>query len=278
VQDKAILLKSGNGLVQTKKRYGDFVFDAGHRLAWRICLCFVTLKKLEGDELMRSLAAWIGIVLVASGTSLAAENCLTPQEKQDGWQLLFNGTDYTGWKCNTEKPVASPVEDHAMMPHQSGGYVVVYDKPFGDFILKCDVRMPENCNSGIFYRISDLKDPVQAGFEIQISSHAGTSYHDFGAIYDLVPAKGVKLNPTGQWNSVTVTCQGPKVQVDVNGKLVAQMNCDDYTEVGKRTDGTSHKFNRRGIPIKDFARQGYLGFQDHGHKVWFKNVKLKPLD
>ena len=30
--------------------------------------------------------------------------------------------------------------------------------------------------------------------------------------------------------------------------------------------------------VKDFARSGYLGFQDHGHKVWYKNVKLLKLE
>ena len=41
-----------------------------------------------------------------------------------------------------------------------------------------------------------------------------------------------------------------------------------------RADGTMHKFK---IAIKDMPRQGYLGFQDHGHKVWYKNVKLREL-
>jgi hypothetical protein len=49
------------------------------------------------------------------------------------------------------------------------------------------------------------------------------------------------------------------------------MNCDDYDQPGLRPDGSKHKF---GAAIKDFPRKGYLGFQDHGHKVWYKNVKL----
>ena len=65
----------------------------------------------------------------------------------------------------------------------------------------------------------------------------------------------------------------------VNGKLVAEMNCDDFDEPGVCPDGKKHKFKLGGKPraVKDFARTGYLGFQDHGHKVWYKNVKLLEL-
>jgi hypothetical protein len=208
----------------------------------------------------------------------AADNCLTAEEQAAGWQLLFNGKDHTGWVCDNGKKIASAVEDGAIMPYKSGGYLVVHEKQFGDFVLKCDVRMPAQCNSGIFFRVGDLKDPVQTGFEIQISSHAGTSYHDFGAIYDLATPKTAKLNPTGEWNSVTITGRGPEISVEVNGEIVCKMNCDEFTEVGKRPDGTQHKFNKGGIAVKDFPRRGYLGFQDHGHKVWFKNVKLRELN
>ena len=227
---------------------------------------------------MRQFVFCMGMALVITGQAIAEDNCLTREEKADGWQLLFNGKDYTDWVCSNGKPVSSAVEDGAIMPYKSGGYLVVHEKQFGDFVLKCDVRMPEDCNSGVFFRVGDLKDPVQTGFEIQISSHAGESYHNFGAVYDLAKSKKAKLNPTGEWNSVVITCRGPEVSVEVNGEQVSKLNCDDFTEVGKRPDGSSHKFNKRGIAVKDFARKGYLGFQDHGHKVWFKNVKLRELN
>ena len=45
-------------------------------------------------------------------------------------------------------------------------------------------------------------------------------------------------------------------------------------------DGQKHKYKLKGEPraVKDFARKGYLGFQDHGHKVWYKNVKIRELE
>ena len=207
-------------------------------------------------------------------TRRTTDNRLTQQEKADGWQLLFNGRDYTGWKCNNGRKIASPIEHGSLVPHKSGGYLIVYNKPFGDFILKCDVKMGPQCNSGVFFRVGKLLDPVQSGFEMQVLTGKGTGYHDFGAIYDLVkPSKNASRGP-GKWNHIAITCKGPHITVAVNGETVARMNCDEFTTPGKRPDGTPNKFHKA---VKNFPRTGYLGFQDHGHKVWFKNVKLLDL-
>jgi hypothetical protein len=196
-------------------------------------------------------------------------------ENADGWQLLFNGKDTSGWKNNTKKPIAAKIEDRALNPHGSGGYVIVYKKQFGDFVLKCDVKMAQpNCNSGIFVRIGDLNDPVQTGLEVQIHTNTKPDIHGFGAIYDLVaPSKNATHGP-GKWDTVEVMCKGPKIAVTVNGAKVSALDCDEWTQPGKRLDGTSTKFNKA---VKDFARSGYIGLQDHGNNVWFKNIKLRKL-
>jgi hypothetical protein len=203
----------------------------------------------------------------------AADNQLTPQEKAEGWKLLFNGKDNTGWRCNNGKKIATKVEDGCLLPYKSGGYLVIYEKPFGDFVLKCDVKMDPKCNSGVFFRVGEPKDPVQTGFEIQVASEIGTGKHDFGSLYDLV---GPKHTPhlSGDWNSITVTCKGPHVSASVNGEKLVEINCDEWTTPHRSLDGQRNKFRRA---IKDFPRQGYIGFQDHNHPVWFKNVKILEL-
>ena len=224
---------------------------------------------------MRTLASLALFAVLAMPTfARAAENELTKEEQDAGWQLLFNGTDHAGWKCNNGKKIATPVEDGALLPYKSGGYVIIHEKQFGDFVFKCEVKMtPPHCNSGIFFRIGDPKTPVYTGFEVQVYK-GGTGMHDFGAIYDLVPASKNLLNGPGKWDTVEIKCQGPKVSVKVNGTEVAKMNCDEWPEKRLRPDGSKHKF---GVAVKDLPRKGYLGFQDHGHKVWYKNVKILDL-
>lgn len=225
---------------------------------WRLCVSFFM------------------VVAMTAGDVIAADNELTAEEQADGWVLLFNGRDLGEWKNNDGKPVAAKIEDGAINVRNTGGYLLVYDQQFGDFVFKCDVKLgPAECNSGVFLRIGDLADPVNTGLEVQVYDGPLTGRQDFGAIYDLVaPAKDV-ATPTGEWIPMEIRCEGPNVSVKVNGAEVATMNCDDYDKPGLRTDGTAHKFT--GKAIKDFPRSGYIGLQDHGNEVWFKNVKLKEL-
>lgn len=219
-------------------------------------------------------------VLLAS-SAVAGDNELSVEEKKAGWQLLFNGKDLTGWKCNNGKPIATPVEKGSIVPYKSGGYIVIHEKQFDNFVLKCDVRWEDpRCNSGIFFRIEDPKNPVHTGFEIQVMSGTGIGKHQFGAIYDLVSTTKNTGKETGQWNSVEIRCYGPYINVKVNGEEVASMNCDEFDKPGVCPDGKNHKYKLNGEPraVKDFARLGHLGFQDHGHKVWYKNVKLLELE
>ncbi len=228
----------------------------------------------------RSSFVALTVLMLVGAAAGAADNVLTPEEKAAGWQLLFNGKDHTGWKCNNGKAIATPIEDACLMPFKSGGYVVIYNEPFGDFVFKCDIRWEAtHCNSGVFFRVEEPQNPVHTGFEIQVASGKGVGKHAFGAIYDLVPTTVSKGKETGEWNTLEIRCKGPHIAIKLNGEQVACMNCDDFDKPGVCPDGQRHKYRLNGKPraVKDFARSGYLGFQDHGQKVWYKNVKLLEL-
>lgn len=210
------------------------------------------------------------------GNVFAADNELTPEEKADGWELLFNGKDLSGWKNNDGKPLnKEAVKDGTINTHAIGGYLLVYDKEFGDFEFQCDVKMTDgDCNSGIFVRTSDLADPINTALEVQVFHPLGTTLQDFGAIYDLVPPSKQLAKGAGEWNTVNIRCEGPMISVKVNGEQVAELDCDTLDQPGLRADGTKHKFGRA---IKDFARNGYIGLQDHGTDVWFRNIKIREI-
>ena len=53
------------------------------------------------------------------------------------------------------------------------------------------------------------------------------------------------------------------------------MDLDQWTEPNKNPDGSKNKFAK---PLKDFARKGYIGLQDHGRPVWYRNIKIKKLE
>jgi hypothetical protein len=209
--------------------------------------------------------------MVLAALSAAGDNELTDQEKKDGWVLLFDGRSPEGWIGL--KP--ENVQEGAINPYKSGAYVAFAKDPRGDFTLACDVKLSPGCNSGIFIRTGNPKDPVQTGIEIQVFDSAAQEKpgkHDFGAIYDLVAPTKNAAKPAGEWNHIEITCDGPRISVALNGEAIAAMDLDQWTEAGKGPDGAKNKFTKA---LKDFPREGLLGFQDHGKPVWFKNIKLK---
>ena len=209
-------------------------------------------------------ASVIGLFLIAA-LGAAADDFIT----------IFDGTSGDGWITNEpRKPLAKAnVQEDGLNPHGSGGYIVVHDKPHGDFVLDFDYKISKGCNSGVFLRVGDLKDPVMTGLEIAIDDTTGTGMHDTGAFYDLVAPKVNAQKSAGEWNHMTITANGPKIAIRVNGQDVSSIDLDAFDQPGKRPDGSNHKFGN--VTIKDLPRNGYLGFQDHGQDCWYKNVKIK---
>ena len=212
-------------------------------------------------------------LMLALALLAAGDNELTDQEKKDGWLLLFDGKSPEGW-TNLKQ---ANIEEGCINPYKSGNYVTFAKEKYGNFVLACDFKVSKDCNSGIFIRTGDPKDPVQTGIEIQVLDSAGKekmSKHDCGAIYDLVAPTKNTMKPVGEWNHIEITCDKNQIKVALNGEAIAEMDLDQWGEAGKSLDGTKNKFTKA---LKDFPREGLLGFQDHGKPAWFKNIKLKKL-
>jgi hypothetical protein len=211
-----------------------------------------------------------------AGTALAADNSLSDAEKQAGWELLFDGKTLAGWEATASK-AGWVVEDGSIACLAKDGGYLRTARQYGDFELAVDYKIATGTNSGIFVRWGDLRDPVNSGVEIQVIDSAGKAQpdrHDDGAIYDLVAPSKNATRPAGTWNHVVITCRGPRIDVALNGEKIASINVDDYPKAGENPDGTRNKYLH---PLKEFPRRGYVGLQDHGGRVWFKNLKLRPL-
>jgi len=212
------------------------------------------------------------------------ENTWEVKPADAGWTTLFDGKDLSAWqKSSTAKWV---VEDGVIaLAERDDGTLNNADylwtkQQYGDFVLELEFKVcPGYANSGVFLRTADLDDPVYTGIEVQVSnshgreeiSRGGTA----GAIYDcLAPTKNL-ARPAGEWNQYRITCRESLITVELNGEQVLKMDLDRWTETGKNPDGTTNKFTK---PLRDFARQGYIGLQDHGRPVWYRNIRIKQLD
>jgi hypothetical protein len=192
------------------------------------------------------------------------------------FQVLFDGVSGTGWILCDHKPLPKAhVQADGLNPHGTGSYLVVNERKFGDFVLEFDYRLSKGCNSGVFLRTGDLGDPVNTGIEVALDDTTANGLHDSGALYDLVAPSENAQKPAGQWNHMMITAQSARIAVVLNGKAVTKIDLDAWKDASKRPDGSSHKF--RDVAIGKLARNGYLGFQDHGSDCWFKDVKIARL-
>ncbi len=201
--------------------------------------------------------------------SVAYFNKIAAQLNPSGWHDLFdqdlsNGAFQKGtWS----------MQDGVLTRH--GGDYIWTKARYGNFILDLEYMVSEGANSGIFFRTGDLKNYVHTGIEVQIHETTdGTKYGACGAIYDCMPPKKNVAKKAGEWNHYTITCLDNKIYVVLNGEQIIDMDLNNWTEAHKNPDGTGNKFN---TAYKDMPRVGFIGFQDHGQPVWFRNLKIKTL-
>ncbi len=136
-----------------------------------------------------------------------------------------------------------------------------WDEPAGDFIFHVEWRFvpvpgKKGYNSGVFARNS-----ADGKVWLQAQTGDGSGGYLFGDIpvrgktERINLAKQVKLpvvQPAGMWNSLEITCQGPKVFLWSNGYMANYLpNCD--------------------------VRKGYVGLEAEGWHIEFRNVKLKII-
>lgn len=217
------------------------------------------------------------IVLLSPLTGIqAADNELTPQEREEGYVLLFNGTDLKGWHLATGVHGGWKAQDGALNLTKDGRMLYT-DQQYDNFILKLDFKMARNCNSGVFIRVGDPQNPGQTGLEIQIlddASRKEPTFHSCGSIYGFVRPKKHVTRPAGQWNTFIITANKNLITVEMNDAKICEMNLEEWDKPGLRPDGSKLRSN---VIARNLPRKGLIGLQDHTSTISFKNIKLKVL-
>ena len=192
--------------------------------------------------------------------------------------VLFDGSSldhFRGYKSD-EIGKGWKIDGDALMFDGSGGGDIMTKKEFEDFELMFQWKVTEGANSGVMYRVT-LGDgaPYFSGPEFQVLDDA--KHNDgknpltsAGSLYALYVAEGKKLSKVGEWNNAKIVIKGDNVEHWLNGKKVvsATIGSDDWK---KRVDGSKFKtWEKFGV-----SKVGHICFQDHGDKVWFKDIRVK---
>jgi len=105
-------------------------------------------------------AALMAILFAAALWATEQPNTITPDERQAGWVLLFDGQTMKGWddpRAKTPPGDAWTIEDGCLKanPHPRITEDLFSKEEFGDFELEFDWRISPGGNSGLKYRIQD---------------------------------------------------------------------------------------------------------------------------
>lgn len=192
---------------------------------------------------------------------------------------VVTGESLDAWFVNPENPavwrIVKDKKGVKSIARQPGGSYLWTKESFGDFELNLEYKVSKGCNSGLFFR-TDPNNPVQGGFEIQIFDSHGqeATTHNTGALYDAKPAAAMPEKPAGQWNTLMLKVVGLKLVCAINGTEVQNLDLADWDTPNKNPDGSKNKFK---TALKDLPQQGHIGFQDHGHNVWYRKIAIKAL-
>ncbi len=233
----------------------------------------------------------------ASGEAVeeaAPINTLTEKEIAEGWILLFDGETANGWReydeavfpdtgWHIEKGLLAC--ENSGMGEQGFGGDIIYDKQFTNFHLKVDWMIEEGGNSGIFYLAQELpgKKIWYTAPEYQILDNFGNHVDNTlgkdgnrraGSLYDLIPPDPQNAKGPMEWNSAEILCYEGTIAYKMNGETTLEFHL--WTDEWKEMIANS-KFPDFNPDFANVAKTGYIGLQDHGHAVWFRNIKIREL-
>ncbi|QRR01211.1 3-keto-disaccharide hydrolase [Dyadobacter sandarakinus] len=184
----------------------------------------------------------LGVLLIVSLT-VFAQHLASAQAGKDGWTMLFNGKDLTGWKQLNGK-AKYEVKDGAIVGTSvtdTPNSFLTTEKNYGDFILECELKVDNKLNSGIQIRslsTPDYQNGRVHGYQVEIDpsdrAYSGGIYDEArrGWLYplDLNPDAG-KAFKKEAWNKYRIEAIGNSIRTFVNDVPVAHV-IDDMTASG----------------------------------------------
>lgn len=232
---------------------------------------------------MKSMLALLLTISVLFGCAANAAD-----ENKDNWTVLFDGKSMDAWRGHNSQtlPAKWQVQEGVLVFDPAiegkGGDIITKDE-YADFEFELDFKITKGTNSGIKYFVVEemSKGSAGLGLEYQILDDANHPDAKAGidgnrtqsSLYDLIAADPNKpVNPVGEWNTAKIVSKGAHVEHWLNGKKVLQYERGslpfmDIIATSKYKDIT-------GFGLAD---KGHILLQDHGNKVFFRNIRIRKL-
>lgn len=215
----------------------------------------------------------------------SAPNNLTSDEKENGWQLLFDGNTTDGWHGYNMKtfPDCWAIEEGTFTMNSQGSgedQDIITNKKYRNFALSLEYKLTRAANSGVIFQVAEdtiYNFPYETGPEFQVIDHENwpDSLADWqinGANYAMYPPMKKPYKPLGEWNQLFLVVNGDSVTQILNGEVVV-----NYTKNSEEWKNLRNSGKWTSFPDWGKFDEGYISLQNHGTKVWYRSIKLKEL-
>jgi len=228
-------------------------------------------------------------------------NRLTQAEKDQGWELLFDGKTLNGWKIlgrdKSETSAYWTVENGAIRKindkdvASTNGKLVNGDlmtiETYDNFELSWEWKIKEGGNSGIKYNVSEElsmkygSNNHALGFEYQELDDSNAKYQGenklkpsqyTASLYDMIASKNVKLKPAGQYNTARIIINGNHGEHWLNGVKVVEFEFGTAEFDSLYRHSKYHKY-----PDFEKKRKGHIVITNHHDDSWHRNIKIRKL-
>ena len=223
--------------------------------------------------------------------------------------VLFDGSSLEGWRGygKDHVPARWSIEDGCLKFAGSGGGeaqtgeggdIIYAAQKFKNFELELEWKVSKGGNSGIFYLAQEVQkedgsyEPIYVSApECQVLDNVNHPDAKLGvdgnrqssSLYDMIPAKPQNSKPAGEWNKVKIMVYKGTVVHFQNDVAVVEYHLwtPQWTEMLQASKFSEEKWPVAFNLLNNCGgenHEGYIGFQDHGDDVWFRNIKVKVLD
>lgn len=235
--------------------------------------------KIAVPFLLRVLVLAFPLLLAAAR---AAENQLSAKEISAGWQLLFNGESFDGWRGYREEQMPRAgwqIKDGTLrtIAGVKGGNIIT-ERTFTDFELSWEWRISRAGNNGVKYFVSEAR-PKAPGHEYQMLDDTAHPDSKMGeqrqtaAFYDVLPPAANKpLKKPGEWNRSRIVVRGKQVEHWLNGKNVLT-----YELGSPEVKAAIAKSKFKSEPTFGKKIAGHIMLTYHADECWFRNVKIREI-
>ena len=236
-------------------------------------------------------------------TDLPTVDITTFPKDKEGRYVIFDGKTFNGWRGydRADVPGAWTIEDGAIKINGSGageagasnGGDLIFAHKLGNFELEFEWKVGKGSNSGVFIMIQEVEGQPSyiSAPEYQVldnENHPDAKLGKDGnrkssSLYDMIPAVPQNSKPFGEWNKAKIMVYKGTVVHGQNDENVLEYHLwtKQWTDMLQASKFSEDKWPLAFELLNNCGgenHEGFIGMQDHGDDVWFRNIRVKVLD